>query len=133
MSDLELEDAPAAVRESEPTTTRGSAEYPRTQGPCLHAEGPIAGVRIGTLVGMTDEGRTPLVIFPGQPGSAALGARAVLDLHGDHVGRDVVLMFEDGDSAHPIILGCLPGAEGWPITERPGQVEVDADGERLTV
>jgi hypothetical protein len=82
---------------------------------------------------MTDEGRTPLVIFQGQPGSAAVGARTVLDLHGEHIGRDVVLMFEDGDARRPIIMGCLPRAQGWPLAERPGRVEVDADGERLMV
>ena len=127
MSDLELEEAPAAVRESE------HEEYPRTQAPRVHADIPIAGVRIGTLIGMTDEGGTPLVIFSGQRGSAAVAARAVLDLHGEHIGRDVVLMFEDGDPTQPIILGCLPRALGWPLAERPGQVEVDADGERLLV
>jgi|SRR5579863_2352697 len=134
MSDLELEEAPPVVRESEPTRTQGSVGLEAsTQAPRLHGEVPIAGVRIGTMVGMTDEGRTPLVIFPGQCGSAAVAARAALDLHGDHVGRDVVLMFEDGDPGLPIILGCLPRSEGWPITERPGQVEVEADGERLMV
>jgi hypothetical protein len=82
---------------------------------------------------MIDEARTPLVMFPGQPGGAAVRARAVLDLHGEHIGRDVVLMFEDGEPGRPIVLGCLPPAEGWPLVERPGQVEVDADGERLIV
>ena len=126
MSDLELEEAPPVVRESEPTRTQVSVGLEaRTL--------PIAGVRIGTLVGMTDEGRMPLVIFPGQRGSAAVAARAALDLHGDHVGRDVVLMFEDGDPRLPIILGCLPHAGGRPLAARPGQVEVDADGERLMV
>lgn len=92
----------------------------------------IAGVRVGTLVGMTDEGRTPLVMYPGQPGSAALPARATLDLHGVHIGREVVLMFEEGDARRPIVLGCLTANPAWPL-ERPGQVEVDADGERLLV
>jgi len=118
MSDLELEEAPAASVVSDP----------------VHRDAtPIAGVRIGTLVGMTDEARTPLVMFPGQRDSAAVSARAVLDLHGEHIGRDVVLMFEDGDPGQPIILGCLPPREGWPLAERPGQVEVDVDGERLIV
>lgn len=127
MSDLELEETPAAVRESE------HQEYLRNQGPHMHADIPIAGVRIGTLIGMTDQGRTPLVIFPGQRGSPAVAARALLDLHGEHIGRDVVLMFEYGDPRQPIILGCLPRTEGWPLSERPRQVEVDADGERLMV
>jgi len=143
MSDLELEEAPAAVDESDSTRTQGlvgpdesisrDQEYRHSQAPGLYAEPPIAGVRIGTLVGMTDEGRTPLVIFPGQRGTAAVAARAVLDLHGEHIGRDVVLMFEEGDPGHPIVLGCLPRAEGWPLMDRPGRVEVDADGERLMV
>jgi len=43
----------------------------------------------------------------------------------------VVLVFDSADGAKPIILGVLRGSESWPIEERPGQVEVDADGERL--
>jgi hypothetical protein len=131
MSDLELEDAPARVIADRARSDSVRPDAVRPDG--ARAEASIAGVRVGTLVGMTDEGRTPLVIFLGQRGSAAVGARAVLDLHGEHIGRDVVLMFEDGDPGRPIVLGCLPRAEGWPLSERPGQVEVDADGERLMV
>jgi len=131
MSDLELEDAPARVQADRPRPDGVRSDSVRSDS--VRAESSIAGVRVGTLVGMTAEGRMPLVIFPGQRGSAAVGSRAVLDLHGDHIGRDVVLMFEDGDPGRPIVLGCLPRAEGWPVSERPGQVEVDADGERLMV
>ena len=88
---------------------------------------------VGELVAMTDEGRTALVLYPGQPGSAALAARSVVDLHGPHIGRHVVLMFEGGDPARPIVMGVLREGEGWPLAERPGQVEVDTDGERLIV
>ena len=28
-------------------------------------------------------------------------------------------------------MGVLRAGEGWPLTEQPGQVEVDADGQRL--
>lgn len=93
----------------------------------------IAGVVTGTLVGFKDEGRTPLVIFPDQPGNAALAAGAVLDLHGPHIGRKVVLMFENGDAARPIVMGLLREPQAWPLVEQPGQVEVDADGQRLLV
>jgi len=143
MSDLELEDAPAGLEVRDTEGTDGSAgfealihrETGSSRAPTQHLPpgSLIAGVRIGNLVGMTDEGKTPLVVFPGQRGSASVGARAVLDLHADHIGRDVVLMFEDGDPERPIVLGCLPRAAGWPVAERPGQVEVDADGERLMV
>jgi hypothetical protein len=93
----------------------------------------FSGVAVGELVAMIDDGRTPLVVFPGQEGSAAIAARSVVDLHGAHVGKPVVLMFEGGDGTKPIVLGVLRAAEGWPLAQKPGQVEVDADGERLTV
>ena len=91
------------------------------------------GVVIGELVGMKDEGRVPLVTYAGQPGSAALTARSVVDLYGPHVGRKVVLMFEGGDSRRPIVMGVLREGEGWPLDKQPGQVEVDVDGERMLV
>ncbi len=93
-----------------------------------------AGVVIGELIAIRDEGRTPLVLYPGQPGAAAISARTVIDLHGPHIGKKVVLMFEGGDAARPIVIGVLrEGNEGWPLAEQPGQVEIDADGERMIV
>lgn len=93
----------------------------------------IDGVVTGDLVGFKDEGHTPLVVYPDQPGTAALAAAAVLDLHGPHIGRKVVLMFENGEPSRPIIMGLLREQQAWPLNEKPGQVEVDADGERLMV
>ncbi len=42
-------------------------------------------------------------------------------------------MFENGEPDRPIVLGRLRQDEGWPLDERPGSVEVQADGERLVV
>ena len=47
---------------------------------------PQQGVVIGTLIGFKDDGRTPLVLYPQQSGSAALAAPAIVDLHGTHIG-----------------------------------------------
>ena len=55
------------------------------------------GVVIGELIGITGEGRVPLVLYPGQTGTAAIVAQTVIDLHGPHIGKKVVLMFEGGD------------------------------------
>lgn len=93
----------------------------------------LSGVVVGELVAMIDDGRTPLIVYPGQLGSAAIAARSVVDLHGAHVGKPVVLVFEGGDGAKPIVLGVLRALEAWPLEQRPAQVEVDADGERLMV
>ena len=90
-------------------------------------------VVVGELVGMTDDGRTPLVVYPGQPGSAAIAARSVVDLHGPHVGKQVVLMFDGGDPVKPIVMGVLRDADAAPLESRAGQVEVESDGERMIV
>jgi len=93
----------------------------------------ITGILIGELIAMKDDGRTPLVLYAGQIGTAALTARSLVDLHGAHIGKKVVLMFEGGDPGRPIVMGVLRESEGWPLADAPGQVEVDADGERMLV
>src|SRR5512144_319731 len=60
-------------------------------------------------------------------------ARSVVDLHGMHIGRQVALMFEADDTARPIVMGVLNAEAEIPFEPKPGQVEVDADGERLIV
>ena len=93
----------------------------------------INGVVTGTVIGFKDEGQTPLVLYPGQPGNAAIGAASTVDLHGTHIGRQAALMFENGDPLRPVIMGLLRTPQAWPLPEQSGQVEVDADGERLVV
>lgn len=93
----------------------------------------IEGIIVGQIVGFKDNGATPLVVYPQQPGTAAIAARAILDLHGEHIGQDVVLMFEGGDPMRPIVMGYVRGEKNWRLPQQPGQVEVDADGERLVV
>jgi hypothetical protein len=91
----------------------------------------IDGVVIGTIVGLTDHGATPLVTYPGQPGTVALPARTTVDLHGPHVGREALLMFENGDPRRPVVIGCVRNT-ATPF-EQPGLMEVDADGERMVL
>jgi hypothetical protein len=114
-------------------------EVVKESGACVssarhpHAPDWINGVLIGTLIGFKDDGRTPLVLFPNQPGRVAIAAGAILDLQGAHIGRQVVLTFEHGSTTRPIIIGLLRGSEFWPLPEQLGHVEIDADGERLIV
>ena len=93
----------------------------------------IDGVRIGELVGFLDSGATPLVVYSGQPGTAALSARTIPDLRATQIGRQVVLMFDEADPLRPIVMGCLQEPSAWPIENKPDQVEVDTDGQRLVV
>lgn len=129
MNDLNTEDCVAEVE------TAGEAHSPQYEQATMLRETRAAdlnGIVIGVLVGFKDDGRTPLVTYPGQAGTAALPARAILDIHGQHIGRHVVLMFAEANPLRPIVMGCLTVQVGWPL-EQPGQVEVDADGERLIV
>jgi hypothetical protein len=93
----------------------------------------IPGAVVGTLVAFADEGRTPLVVYRGQPGTAAVRARATISLDGSDIGRDAVLMFEDGEPTRPIIVGCLQNSNGATLTGGREEVDVEADGERLVV
>jgi hypothetical protein len=83
------------------------------------------------LIGFKDAGQTPLVLSGRQYGESALPAASVIDLGASHIGRQVVLMFEDGDPQRPIIMGVLRPLRAWPLPESPAELEVDADGERL--
>jgi hypothetical protein len=94
--------------------------------------GALPQVVVGELVAITDDGLTPLVLYPGQPGSAALRARSIVDLHGPHIGAQLALSFENGDPSLPIVMGVLRQAAQLPV-EAAGSVEVDADGERMLV
>lgn len=91
---------------------------------------PFGGIVVGELVGMTEQ--TPLVVYPGQTGSAAIAARSIVDVQSTHVGKPVVLVFDGGDPAKPIVLGVLRH-DTSSLDPSPGQVEIDADGKRLTV
>ena len=85
----------------------------------------IDGVLTGVLIGFKESGAVPLVIFPGQPQSAAIAACTTVDLQGAHIGRQVVLMFDGGNPMQPIVMGCIRG-EATALAQQPGQVEVDA-------
>jgi hypothetical protein len=91
------------------------------------------GVLVGELMGVRAQPPHALVTYPGHAGAAPAIARSVVDLHGSHIGKSVVLMFENGDPARPIVMGVLQGAPGWPAAERPQQVEIDADGQRMVI
>jgi hypothetical protein len=92
----------------------------------------VSGTVVGELVGMTERGSAPLVLYPGQPGTAAIAARSTVDLHSVHVGHGVVLVFEGLDPLRPIIIGVL--RESLPLaSEGMGRIEIEADGERMII
>lgn len=105
-------------------------EYQAVQEPPTHAG---TSVTLGVLLALDPDARQPIVTF-GDPSSAStVRARTTVDLHGPHVGCQVTLLFENGDLQRPIVTGVLRDRPGWPLDERPGQVQIDTDGERMIV
>lgn len=93
----------------------------------------IVGAIVGTVVGFADDGTTPLVVYPGQPTTAAQRVRATVDLHEAHIGKPVVLLFEQGDPYRPIAVGCCSDPSVGPPHTAADTVEIDADGQRMVV
>jgi hypothetical protein len=121
--------APATEFDSLLRTPRTEPQPAPSSVPTTASAAPMTGV----LVGFIDAERTPLVTFAGQPGTAALSARTVIDLSAAHIGKDVVLLFEAGDAARPIIIGVVRESCTNDLAPQPGTVEVDVDGRRMIV
>jgi hypothetical protein len=85
---------------------------------------------IGELIAITSDGTVPLVMIPGR--TTAVAARATIAVQGAHIGRRVVLGFENGDDSQPILLGVLQEG-GWPGEPDPSHVQIESDGERCLV
>jgi|SRR5579871_92520 len=92
-----------------------------------------AGLRIGQLLALLPETAVCLVSIADSLTADAKRARAIIELDGRHIGRDVLLGFENNDPERPIILGLLTGQSGWPMENPSGHVEVAADGHRIVI
>jgi len=115
----------------EKTTERFAVESDRAEGerPRADAESnsaKTAGVLIGWLVGI-DKSATLLVDFPGNDSPEPRVARSVLALDEEAVGREVVLMFENGDLKRPVVMGLLENSS----RHQARSVDLSLDRKRL--
>jgi hypothetical protein len=86
-------------------------------------------VIIGILDGFDPKGR-PLVDYPGNAAGSPLPALTTALYGADAVGRQVALLFAEGDGARPVIVG-LVRPPGEPV---PGGARLaELDGERLVL
>lgn len=132
---MNLHDVPMALKVAEPGEGLASllsapmhVSLPST-APTQQITTTAGAIQVATLVAITDTGATPLV----EIGGKAVCARSIVDLHGAHIGKSVVLMYEGGDPSLPIVMGVLRDTAEGSLENQPGQVQVDTDGERLIV
>lgn len=90
-----------------------------------------AGVAVGELVALDAAHACALVALAGASPGRALRARSVVDLQPCHIGRELLLAFENADPGRPVVLGILQGATVNRPSDLPGGMEVEADGQRL--
>jgi hypothetical protein len=87
------------------------------------------GVVIGRLVALVEN--EPHVQFAGNPDAEPQIARTITPLMHSQVGSEVVLLFEEGNLRHPIIMGCLVQANTPTVEVRyqNGKLTLAADRE----
>jgi hypothetical protein len=94
----------------------------------------VPGVTIGRILGFIPA-IGPLVTFAGNRSPEPLVARVMTSVGEKDAGREVALVFEDGDPVRPIILGVLePPAEAEAESRQKHAaepLEVRIDGNRL--
>lgn len=91
----------------------------------------LEGVVIGVLVGFSEQ-QQPLVVFPENPQANALAARTTAQLQQADIGKEVALLFEQGDPRYPLVIGLLQRAASTsqPEVAEP-EIKVDLDDEHL--
>lgn len=103
------------------------------------AETRIDGVVIGLLLGFAADG-APLVAYPGNPAATAVPARSTSHPTPADLGREVALLFEQGDLTRPVLIGVLqrprPSAPAPDPGVTPGAaapLALELDGKRLVL
>lgn len=100
----------------------------------------IDGIVIGTIREVhTETFPSVLVDYPGKPVDRLLPAISTRPINAADAGREVALMFQEGDLHQPIILGFIeslqaepPEQKTSPIELDENQVSVDIDGEHMS-
>lgn len=123
-----------AVRSSR---TKASGEVAAL--PARSAPPAIPEVVIGRFLGLDETGQ-PLIDFPGNPPGRPLRALTTAPLAPSAAGRDVALLFADGDLAQPVVIGLIqrPAEDGTTVVDAIGQApdkpaEARVDGERVVL
>ncbi|MCP5444545.1 MAG: hypothetical protein H6968_16055 [Chromatiaceae bacterium] len=88
----------------------------------------IDGVVIGVLAGLNEQNQ-PLVAFPGNPDPGCIAAQSTILFNLSDVGRELALLFENGDPRRPLVIGRIQHPESQSLERLP--LTAGVDGERI--
>lgn len=92
----------------------------------------IDGVVIGIFLSINHEGN-PIVAFPGNHLETAIPARSTISLDKDDVGKEIALLFENGNPLKPLIIGKIHHANSAKQHQEIEQNSAELDGEHIVL
>jgi hypothetical protein len=92
----------------------------------------IDGVVIGILTGF-DEALRPMVVFPGNRMDESVVARSTTALTNEDIGKEVALLFENGNPNAPMIIGRLRHTKEQLLQVEAEPLALAVDGERRII
>jgi Domain of unknown function (DUF6484) len=87
----------------------------------------------GVLVAISPDG-DPMVDYCANTTGAPIAASSLVAVRRADIGRETLLLYEDGDAARPIIIGLIQqpaSLELEPVNREP--IDVTLDGQRVTL
>ena len=91
----------------------------------------IDGVVIGLLVGF-NENNEPLIVYPSSTKETAVPARTTTPLGEDALGKEIAVLFEQGNPSHPLIIGRIQHPDRRAEQEN-NSVKAQLDGEHIVL
>ncbi len=91
----------------------------------------IDGVIIGLLVGFDLEGQ-PLIAYPGNIKETAVSARTTTQLDESVLGKEIAILFEQGDSSRPLIIGLIQHPDRQ-VAKECNSITAQLDGEHIVL
>lgn len=91
------------------------------------------GCKVGALIGFAETGE-PLVQLTDEKTTSIVRARTTQQLTDEHVGKEVTLIFENGDIQKPVVVGVIQKLEQTPKNgkaQEQNPVDIKIDGEKL--
>ncbi len=99
----------------------------------------LGEVVVGTVIAITESG-APQINYPGNPTGKVLDAMTTVPVSKESIGRQVALLFQNGDPAMPLVIGLIRNfldnlnvrqPDKDAEQEQPIAKEVFIDGERV--